>query len=64
MSDNADIFTPRDEIYLVCTPKKVVVKRLLFFLFCILQAAKCGRFSSDSTSSVCLLGVHLENCLE
>ena len=57
-SENADIFTARDEIYLVFAKKKVN------FLFIIYSTEKqksqpyflFGRFSFDLTFAVCLLG--------
>ena len=59
-SENADIFTSRDEIYLVFTRKKVKKKKK-FILQGELQKAKCkffpGCFSSSLTVSVCFLGI-------
>ena len=60
-SENADIFTTRDEIYLVFAEKKV---NFLFILYSteILKAHpnfSLGRFSFDLTFAVCLLGITL-----
>ena len=54
-SENADIFTARDEIYLVFAEKKKFLLEM--------QKAKpnffLGRFSFDLTFAVCLLGITL-----
>ena len=60
-SEKADIFTARDEIYLVFAEKKVNV---LFILYSTeIQKAQpnffLGRFSFDLTFAVCLLGITL-----
>ena len=60
-SENADIFTARDEIYLVFAKKKV---NSLFILYSTeIQKSQSffllGRFSFDLTFSVCLLGITL-----
>ena len=60
-SENADIFTARDEIYLVFAEKKV---NFLFILYSTeMQKAQpnffLGRFSFDLTFAVCLLGIIL-----
>ena len=78
-SENADIFTTRDKIYLVLAEKKV---NFLFILYSTeIQKAQTnfflGRFSFEVTFAVCLLGItlvslhlgckrslHLENGLE
>ena len=49
-SENADIFTGRDEIYLVFVEKKSKKSQPYFLL---------GRFSFDLTFAVCLLGITL-----
>ena len=72
-SENADIFTARDEIYLVFTEKV----NFLFILYSTeIQKAQPnffhGRFSFDLTFAVCLLAItlgvkhslHLVNGLE
>ena len=74
-SENADIFTARDEIYLVFPSKKV---NFLFILYSSeIQKAQpnffLGCFLLDLTFTVCLLGItlgvnivctHLETGLE
>ena len=60
-SENADIFTARDEIYLVFAETKV---NFLFILYSTeIQKSKpsflLGRFSFDLTFAVCLLGITL-----
>ena len=60
-SENADIFTARDEIYLVFAKKKV---NFLFILYSTeIQKSKLyfllGRFSFDLIFAVCLLGITL-----
>ena len=60
-SENADIFTARDEIYLVFAEKKV---NFLFILYSTeIQESQpyflLGRFSFDLNFAVCLLGVTL-----
>ena len=60
-SENADIFTARNEIYLVFAEKKV---NFLFILYSTeIQKSKpnflLGRFSFDLTFAVCLLGITL-----
>ena len=60
-SENADIFTARDEIYLVFAEKKV---NFLFILYSTeiqksLPYFLLGRFSFDLTFAVCLLGIPL-----
>ena len=60
-SENADIFTARDEIHLVFAKKKV---NFLFILYSTeIQKSKhnflLGRFSFDLTFAVCLLGITL-----
>ena len=60
-SENADIFTARDEIYLVFAKKKV---NFLFILYSTeIQKSKpyvlLGRFSFDLTFAGCLLGITL-----
>ena len=61
-SENADIFTARDEIYLVFADKKV---NFLFISYSTeLQKSKpnflLGCFSFDLTFAVCLLGITLD----
>ena len=57
-SENADIFTARDEIYLVFAEKK-----FFFFILYSTEIQKSqpyfllGRFSFDLTFAVCLLGI-------
>ena len=58
-SENADIFTARDEIYLVFAEKKV---NFLFILYSTeIQKPQpyflLGRFSFDLTFAVCLLAI-------
>ena len=60
-SEKADIFTTRDEIYLVFAEKKV---NFLFILYSTkIQKAQPnfspGRFSFDLTFLVCLMGISL-----
>ena len=60
-SENADIFTARDELYLVFAEEKV---NILFILYSTeIQKSQLyfllGRFSFDLTSAVCLLGITL-----
>ena len=60
-SENADIFTARDEIYLAFAVKKV---NFLFILYSTeVQKSQpyflLGRFSFDLTFAVCLLGITL-----
>ena len=60
-SENADIFTARDEIYLVFAEKKV---NFLFILYSKeIQKAQpnfcLSRFTFDLTFAVCLLGITL-----
>ena len=60
-SENADIFTARDEIYLVFAEKKV---NFLFILYSTeIQKSKpnflLGLFSFELTFAVCLLGITL-----
>ena len=60
-SENADIFTSRDEIYLVFAKKKV---NFLFILYSTeIQRSQpyflLDRFSFDLTFAVCLLGITL-----
>ena len=59
-SENADIFTARDEIYLV------IAEKSKFSLYFILNGNTefhpyflLGRFSFDLTFAVCLLGITL-----
>ena len=54
-SENADIFTARDEIYFVFAVKKV---NFLFILYSQ-PYFLLGRFSFDLTFAVCLLGITL-----
>ena len=60
-SDNAAIFTARDEIYLVFAKKKVN----FLFILCSSEIQKAqsnfflGRFLFDLTFAVCLLGITL-----
>ena len=58
-SENADIFTARDEIYSVFAEKKI---DFLFILYSTeIQKAQLnfflGRFSLDLTFALCLLGI-------
>ena len=58
-SENVDIFTERDEIYLVFTPKKYIFS-LLHSQQKIQKAQpnfSPGRFLLDLTFSVCLFGI-------
>ena len=60
--ENTDIFTERDEIYLVFTPKKVNFP----FIYTQWKIQKAqpnffpGRFSFDLTFSVCLVTIILD----
>ena len=60
-SENADIFTSRDEIYLVCTKKSKF--SFVFILIRELQKAEPNYFpfcfSRDLISSVCFFGLEL-----
>ena len=60
-SENADIFTSRDEIYLIFAEKKV--NFLIFLYLTEIQKAQpnffLGRFSFDLTFALCLLGITL-----
>ena len=58
-SENADIFTARDEIYFVFAVKKLI----FFFILYSTEIQKSqpnflrGRFSFDLAFAVCLLGI-------
>ena len=60
-SENADIFTARDEIYMVFAEKS---KFSLYFILNGIQKSQpyflLGRFSFDLTFAVCLLGITLD----